>query len=721
RDGTTGDPQDKFTFGDTSEFGIVVNGNTNGTLVYQDNVIAKFDTTGGKLIIDFVNTGVSVTENLVQNIIESIKYSNTSLNPPGNIKLDYIFNDGLTNIDDSAVIQSITVNINPINTPPNNTLPLDQTFISKDPLVFSVDNHNAISIEDVDANGGNETITLEVTNGALNLATLLGLSSVTGDGTNKIIATGNIVDLNNALNGLQYTPVVNYAGTDHLKITTSDNGNAGQGGSLETINSLNINVIRYTVFPNIVDLSVNAANTYYSGAPAVVVNEGHNIIYDKQLDAYNPGIGNYSGAVLTVNRFGGGVNEDIFSFGSMSNLSVSNNNISYGNDVIADFTNSNGVLKINFISSSNVVPTQELCNEVIQAIHYRNTSNTPSNNVVLVYNFDNGMGADNSIVEFNVNVPIEYRAPTFANLAATDPNIYTENTVANPTTPITISNQVVVDSFILDLRNDYSGSSIAISRSGLPALQDQFSFSGMAGIGIGVSGTSQGTLQDNLSGNIIAEFNSNYGQLVINFVNNGTNVTKTIVNNILHAIQYGNSSSDPPALVNLTYSFNDGLSNINSVAATSATIVNVNQINNPPVNIVPADQSLSQNSSLQFSAANNNKISISDIDNLTGTETVTLAVSYGKLNFSNITNIAVLNNNSSQVTITGSIDHINSSLNSLTYTPRANYSGQDTLHVVTNDLGNTGIGGALTATNNILINVAALNISPTINNPNVIS
>src|SRR5262249_55318843 len=56
-------------------------------------------------------------------------------------------------------------------------------------------------------------------------------------------------------------------------------------------------------------------------------------------------------------------------------------------------------------------------------------------------------------------------------------------------------------------------------------------------------------------------------------------------------------------------------------------------------------------------------------------------------------------------------------LNGLSFAPTADYNGAANLQIVTNDQGNTGSGGALSATDNIAITVNAVNDAPTLSNP----
>ena len=92
---------------------------------------------------------------------------------------------------------------------------------------------NAISVSDVDANGGNETVSLSVGHGALTLSGTSGLSFSAGDGTADaaMTFTGTIANINAALNGLVYVPTANFNGNDSVVITTNDLGNTGAGGA----------------------------------------------------------------------------------------------------------------------------------------------------------------------------------------------------------------------------------------------------------------------------------------------------------------------------------------------------------------------------------------------------------------------------------------------------------------------------------------------------------
>jgi hypothetical protein len=68
------------------------------------------------------------------------------------------------------------------------------------------------------------------------------------------------------------------------------------------------------------------------------------------------------------------------------------------------------------------------------------------------------------------------------------------------------------------------------------------------------------------------------------------------------------------------------------------------------------------------------------------------------------------------MTCTGTIASVNAALNGLSFSPTANYSGAASLSITTNDQGNTGAGGPLSATSSVAISINPVNDAPVIGN-----
>src|SRR6185312_11376588 len=103
-------------------------------------------------------------------------------------------------------------------------------------------------------------------------------------------------------------------------------------------------------------------------------------------------------------------------------------------------------------------------------------------------------------------------------------------------------------------------------------------------------------------------------------------------------------------------------------------------------------------------------ISVSDIDAGSSPIQVSLDVGNGALSLGSTAGLTVSGLGSGAVVLTGSQADIDTALASgLTYTPSLNYNGGDTLTITANDLGNTGAGGPLSATQSVNLTVTPVN------------
>jgi hypothetical protein len=128
-----------------------------------------------------------------------------------------------------------------------------------------------------------------------------------------------------------------------------------------------------------------------------------------------------------------------------------------------------------------------------------------------------------------------------------------------------------------------------------------------------------------------------------------------------------------------------------------------------PVNTLPVAQATRPNVPVVFNTANGNAISIADADAGTASVRVTLTVDTGTLTLPSTTGLSFSVGNGSaaaSMTFAGSIANINAALNGLTFTPANGFvGGAASLTVTTNDLGNSGGGGALIDTDSVYIYV----------------
>ena len=159
----------------------------------------------------------------------------------------------------------------------------------------------------------------------------------------------------------------------------------------------------------------------------------------------------------------------------------------------------------------------------------------------------------------------------------------------------------------------------------------------------------------------------------------------------LRSITYQNTSDTPSDLTRtVSFTVNDG--DVDSNVLTRD--IDVTPANDAPMNTVPGTQSVVEETTTSI-----NGISIVDVDAGGSNVTTQLQVSVGALNVTLSGNASISSGaiGTSDLTIQGSVAEINATLASLTYTGNTDVIGfnADTLTITTNDLGNTGLGGAL--------------------------
>lgn len=142
----------------------------------------------------------------------------------------------------------VALTVDPVNDAPIIGAP-DSLETDEDvPVIFSAENNNALTIADADADE-TEGAELEVTLTAGSLLTLGSTEDIEiiggADSSNSVTFTGSLDAINNALDGLVYTPPQDVFGADQLDLLVNDNGATGGSGEGDdhsvflTINSVN--------------------------------------------------------------------------------------------------------------------------------------------------------------------------------------------------------------------------------------------------------------------------------------------------------------------------------------------------------------------------------------------------------------------------------------------------------------------------------------------------
>jgi hypothetical protein len=180
----------------------------------------------------------------------------------------------------------------------------------------------------------------------------------------------------------------------------------------------------------------------------------------------------------------------------------------------------------------------------------------------------------------NIDVTAVNDLPVFAGLDGTPS--FTEGGSA----VLLDSNVTVTDEELTALNGgngNFAGASLVIARNGGANSVDEFSIASSGNLTVAGSNISAG-------GNVIAGFDTGSlaGQVTVSFQDTGTTPTTALVNEVLQAIRYANSSDDPASSVQLDWTFSDGNSGdaqgtgANPGTVTGSTTVTNTNVNDPP-------------------------------------------------------------------------------------------------------------------------------------------
>ena len=136
--------------------------------------------------------------------------------------------------------------------------------------------------------------------------------------------------------------------------------------------------------------SLNGSPTFIEDGAAVVLDAGVNLI-DTNLDGFNGGLGDYSGASLTLVRNTGATTEDVFSFNDANGITLVGNNLIKNAQIIASFdTTTPGQLVISFTNANGETPTSADVDNILHQITYANSSDAPPASAQIDWAFNDG-------------------------------------------------------------------------------------------------------------------------------------------------------------------------------------------------------------------------------------------------------------------------------------------------------------------------------------------
>ena len=298
---------------------------------------------------------------------------------------------------------------------------------------------------------------------------------------------------------------------------------------------------------------------------------------------------------------------------------------------------------------------------------------------------------------FTINLAAANDSPVFA---ATSPVAVTEQVSTYILTGATVSDGD------LDAKNsgngDYAGAVFSVNRN--PASNPEDDFELVAGANFTIDGINLKDSANKVFGHISADSN---GLIAITFTSLETPATSALVDEVIQSIKYFNTSNNPPASVVLSAGFTDGSPGGGQGGGATGLdneliTVNIAAVNDAPVNALGG--TIGTGEDVVAAWLSGMSISDPDADPATDDIVVKFAVGHGTLDIKTdvaggVTAADVTGDLTGTITVTATLDQINATLaasNGLTYTPTANFNGDDTLTVTTNDQGHNGSDPGLT-------------------------
>jgi hypothetical protein len=280
-----------------------------------------------------------------QAALRTVTYADTSNNPNTTLRtISFVVNDGAV----SSNVANKNVAVVQIDQAPTVTVPIaTQSLPQGGSIVLSTATGNAISFADIDANGGQELVSLSVASGSLTLAQTTGLSFTSGTGTGNasMAFKGTLANINAALNGLTYT-APSAAGSSSLSVTINDQGNSGLGGPLSASASVAISI---SAVAPVTSLTKSSPTFTQGGLPVVL---------DAGLTVGDPGNPNLASATVAIaSGFVSG--QDVLSFTTAPGIS-------------GGYSTASGALTFTGVASLATYQT------LLESVTYKNTSNNPN-------------------------------------------------------------------------------------------------------------------------------------------------------------------------------------------------------------------------------------------------------------------------------------------------------------------------------------------------------
>ena len=589
------------------------------------------------------------------------------------------------------------------------------------PLTLSSANANAISI--TDTAGNLESLTLSVAHGTLTLGGTAGLTVTSGaNGSSEFTVSGTNANLNAALNGLTYQPNSFYSGSDTLAASATDEGNG-----FNVLFNMALTVVDtepIITVPGVAGSVIENGSLVYSSAngDSIFVTDNY---AGTNLDSLTLSVGDGTLTLATTNGLiltsGSNDSASLTAKGTVANLNAALNGLTYrpntnyaGSDtmnlsVLDPTVSKEGVatlgITVNALPPAVAAPATASLNEngslAFSSANGNAISLTDANtggsdslalsvaHGTLTLSTTSGLtftAGSNASASFTVTGPL-------ANLnAALNGLTYQPVAIYSGSDSISIS--------ISDPKDNESGSaaiSLTINPLAAPSIAAPASASVTGSLVFSSSNGNAITLTDAAAG-------ANSDSLTLSV----THGTLTLATTSGLAFTSGSNASASftvtgtlanlnAALAGLTYRPTTGYSGSDSLAisvadpgdqeSASTSVALTVTSSSPPSISAPTAGPVTADSSLTFSSANGNAITVADSGPGSGADSLTLTVTHGTVTLSTTSGLTITSggNGTATITVTGSVANLNAALSGLTYTPTSGYTGSDSLAISISD------------------------------------
>ena len=646
--------------GDSLAFSIV-SGPTNGTL---------------GTIGDVTHSGASSSA--------AVSYTPNG-NHAGSDSFTYKVFDGVTS---HTATYSLTVSA--VNDAPMIAGPTTGTVAEDSVFTFSSAAGTALTVSDADDAGATMSASITVSSGTLTPGNTTGLSAITGAGTGALSFSGPKSAINAALEGLKVNPAPNFSGTITVAMQTNDGGNTGSGGALTDSHS--------------VSLSVSAVND----APALTLPGAQSVAEDGDLTV--------SGVSIA----------DIDAGASSMTLTMAT---SHGTITLA--TTTGLTVSGNGTNSLTAAGSRSALNAALSGFSYAPAANYAGSDTMTVNVSDNGHAGSGGTKTAAGTIAVDVLPVNDVPKAVSDS--YTVPEDGEVTLPLLAndtdveSDTLTVDSWTAPAHGTVtSGTALAYKPDPNYNGPDSFTYTISDGKGGTATATVDVTVTAVNDAPVAADDSGTMLEnesVTVDVLANDDDVDGDTLSVALEtAPSFGSAAVNPDKTITYTpepdfngdvsfsYRISDGL--LHDVATVTVT---TDAVNDAPTISAPAAQSINEDEPLFFSTALSNAITVADIDAGGAPMELTIAATNGVLTLASTTALTFSTGDGSKdaaMVFEGGSAALNQALNGLRFEPAEGFYGDATISLGIDDLGNAGLGGALTATAEVAISISAVNDAP---------